>query len=332
MRSRPMRRQSGSSGGTIVVEAKGTPSVCCVADPPVTGIDLDASAVFANGNDSNGGGGPISLLSYQAGITGGAPGVLMSNGDNNPNRDGTVTLEACIDPVSYTGTVIGIRINITRPSCTGAPTFPAYVVFDRSGVWTYCSQSTISGMKFKDLAPFGQKDATDPPLSGWTINLYQSPDFVVPFATTTTNGSGNYSFTVQPGLYRVCEVPQPELGYVQTFPTTGPDCPAGGTPPTVTKGYDVDLTGTCCDGTDITGKDFGNRLAFTPPNKSGQKFEDLNGNGLKDSGEELAGLSGWTIQLRQGARWSRTSRPPSRTAVTPSRSTRRGPTRSVRCC
>src|SRR6266699_1179728 len=52
--------------------------------------------------------------------------------------------------------------------------------------------------------------------------------------------------------------------------------------------YTVSVT----SGTTSTGRDFGN---FQAGSISGLKYNDLNGNGVKDAGEP--GLSGWRIRL-----------------------------------
>jgi hypothetical protein len=90
-----------------------------------------------------------------------------------------------------------------------------------------------------------------------------------------TDASGNYSFSVAPGTYTVSEVLQ--AGWFQSYP----DIPGDGD-------WDVTLT----SGQNDTGNDFGNYRNAT---KTGQKFHDLDGDGVKDAGE--GGLSGWTINL-----------------------------------
>jgi protocatechuate 3,4-dioxygenase beta subunit len=136
---------------------------------------------------------------------------------------------------------------------------------------------TISGMKFEDLNGNGVKDAGDNGLPGWTIQLDRDANGSVD-ATATTDANGNYSFTnVGPGTYRVREVLQP--GWLQT--TANP----------------ADIT--AVSGTNVNNIDFGN---FELIAISGMKFEDLNGNGVKDAGDN--GLQGWTIQLDQDANGS----------------------------
>jgi uncharacterized repeat protein (TIGR01451 family) len=136
--------------------------------------------------------------------------------------------------------------------------------------------NSISGMKFNDLNGNGIKDAGEPGLQGWIIKLEQPLGTPIWAATTAVDGS--YSFTdLSPGTYYVSEVAQ--SGWIQTFPTSP-------------NYYTVTIT----EGniTLIILKDFGNYQ-----NKysiSGMKFNDINGNGVKDAGEP--GLRNWKIELR----------------------------------
>jgi hypothetical protein len=100
----------------------------------------------------------------------------------------------------------------------------------------------------------------------------------------TTDANGNYSFSTRPGNYTACEtVP---AGYTQSFPTSGPSC--SGHSGASGIGYAVTLTS---GGTDA-GNDFGN---FRNGTKSGTKFEDVNGNGIRDTTEP--GVAGVQIHL-----------------------------------
>ncbi|MEQ9016120.1 MAG: SdrD B-like domain-containing protein, partial [Marinovum algicola] len=130
---------------------------------------------------------------------------------------------------------------------------------------------SISGQKFEDTDGDGVKDAGEAGLAGWTIFIDSDNDGVKDAGetSTTTDGNGNYSFTdLTAGTYTIREVQQ--TGWQQT--TTNPSA--------------INIT----SGTDTTGVDFGN---FELGSISGQKFEDTDGDGVKDAGE--AGLAGWTI-------------------------------------
>src|SRR6185436_13997571 len=128
-------------------------------------------------------------------------------------------------------------------------------------------QITISGTKYTDITGDGLGDG-DTPLAGVTINLFKDGG-VNPVATTTTDASGNYSFSnLGPGTYTVVE--QVPSGYVQTV---------GG------SGYTVAAN----SGVNSSENNFGN---FQYASIHGYKFNDANGNG-SDNGEQR--LNGWTI-------------------------------------
>jgi hypothetical protein len=132
----------------------------------------------------------------------------------------------------------------------------------------------IRGQKFQDDNGDGTKNGADAGLSGWTIQLDKDANGTVD-ATTVTDVNGNFSFTgLTAGIYRVREVNQ--VGWIQT--TVNPN--------------DV----TVVSGTNSTGNNFGN---FELGAIRGMKFNDLDGDGVKDPGD--VGLLGWTIQLDQDA-------------------------------
>ncbi|MBS4028761.1 MAG: T9SS type A sorting domain-containing protein [Ignavibacteriales bacterium] len=128
---------------------------------------------------------------------------------------------------------------------------------------------TISGKKFNDVNANGAFDDGEPGLSGWTIQLSG-----VATASTTTDGSGNYSFTgLSQGEYTIGEVTQ--VGWVQTTP---------GLPGTYTR--------TVNSGTNSTSNDFGN---IQLGSIAGSVFGDVDGDTIKDGGEN--GLSGWKVKI-----------------------------------
>jgi len=128
----------------------------------------------------------------------------------------------------------------------------------------------ISGQKFNDQNGNGARDGTEPALPGWTISL-TGPDGKE--ATASTGPDGLYRFdNLTAGSYAVSEVAQP--GWVQTAPQSG--------------NRSVTISGE-----DVSGQDFGNEIQTYAI--SGQKFNDQNGNGVREGDEP--GLSGWTIKL-----------------------------------
>jgi len=131
---------------------------------------------------------------------------------------------------------------------------------------------SISGMKFDDIDGNGLQDEGEDGLDGWNIELVDANTGQV-VDTETTSAGGLYSFTgVLPGDYELREVLR--FGWGQTYPQAG----------------DYQLT--LLSGADIVDRDFGNARLVSV---SGQKFADLNSNGVRDSGE--LGLDGWTIEL-----------------------------------
>jgi len=134
---------------------------------------------------------------------------------------------------------------------------------------------SLGGEVFNDINGSGAKVTSDSGLQGWTVELLNQTGALL--ASTTTDGNGHYTFAgVGPGTFTIEEVRQG--GWTQTFPS------ASGTH-TVTVGTDNGVS-----------LDFGN---FQLATLIGQAFNDLNGNGAKDAGD--TGLSGWTIQLLNGA-------------------------------
>jgi hypothetical protein len=150
--------------------------------------------------------------------------------------------------------------------------------------------ATKSGVKFEDLDGDGVKDAGEPLLAGWEIHLFGTDGSgAAVHEVDTTDASGEYSFSVRPGNYTVCEVLQ--AGWTQSVPSIGADCTGhtdGGTITPGPVGYSITLTSGEVD----SNNDFGN---FQNATKSGVKFEDLDGDGVKDAGEPL--LAGWEIHL-----------------------------------
>lgn len=139
------------------------------------------------------------------------------------------------------------------------------------------AKGIISGVKFNDLNGNGVKDASEPGLSGWEIDLDFQNDGTID-AKTTTDASGNYSFTrLTDGTYKLSEVQK--VGWQQTFPLDSSLNP---------RSHVVQITGEL----PVPNVDFGN---FQLLSISGFKFKDDNGNGKQDAGE--GPLSGVTINL-----------------------------------
>jgi hypothetical protein len=96
--------------------------------------------------------------------------------------------------------------NLTTSTCSGV-----VVVAGQTASCSFVdtAQSSISGMKYEDKNRNGRMDPGEGGLSGWVIKLIlenENEDSEVVIATTTTDGSGNYTFSnVAPGTYEVRE-------------------------------------------------------------------------------------------------------------------------------
>ena len=103
--------------------------------------------------------------------------------------------------------------------------------------------------------------------------------------SATTDASGKYSLSLAAGSYVIVETTKGHPGWTQSYPTN--DVLAAGVTNVGHGGYPITLT----SGQNLTGNDFGSyRYATT----SGVKFNDLNANGKRDSGDP--GLAGWQIR------------------------------------
>ena len=83
---------------------------------------------------------------------------------------------------------------------------------------------TKSGTKFNDLNANGAFDPGEPGIENWTIYAYNAGGLV---DQTTTDASGDYSFTLDADTYTFCE--ELQGGWMQSFPTSGADCGSSGT-------------------------------------------------------------------------------------------------------
>jgi VCBS repeat-containing protein len=128
----------------------------------------------------------------------------------------------------------------------------------------------ISGQKFNDLDGDGIQDAGEEGLAGVTLFVDRNGNNELDAGeiSTVTDADGRYSFTgLTYGTVRIGEVATP--GWART------------TPPASMR---------VISGFDETGVAIGNVRTVSI---SGLKFEDLNGNGVRDAGE--GGVAGWTI-------------------------------------
>ena len=229
----------------------------------------------------------------------GSPGVVVSATDGNgisatavSGPDGTWSicglpetqyLVAEATPTGYRQTAPSATIQISR--------YLASVATDSGGTFTvtFCNESfsnlvfgnaalpgSISGTKFNDVNGNGLLDSGESGVAGVTINLFGGDAATAtPIATATTDASGAFSFgNLAAGTYSLTEtLPS---GYRQTVP-----------------GGDGVLVVALSPGQSLTDALFGNQLATGTI--TGTKFEDVNGNGVRDAGE--GGLAGVTIRI-----------------------------------
>ncbi|MDD5715251.1 MAG: SdrD B-like domain-containing protein [Patescibacteria group bacterium] len=171
--------------------------------------------------------------------------------------------------------------SINNDACTNQCTFPT---------------GSITGTKYEDINASGDRDTigdtsnTEPGLSGWNIYLYQGEGPSI--ANTTTDAKGDYEFLgLTPGEYRVCEDNKPDWHHTDPGMNDNP-CKTV----TVTAGQAVTAN-------------FGN---FHDAWIEGYKYEDANGNGQYDDGEQY--INGWPIRLyrleqnkKGGTSWDNTA-------------------------
>jgi hypothetical protein len=217
---------------------------------------------------------------------------LFKDTNNNSTLDtgdaeiaSQVTGTAPAAPGTYSFTNVGSGLHFVREdqqeefSQTAGPAF--YPINPASGTnitdlnFGNFQLGKIGGIKFNDRNKDGKQDAGEPVLAGWTIYLDANNNGLQEPTETSavTDVAGKYQFTNLPAAtYNVREVQQ--AGWRQTAPA------APGA-----------LTVTLTSGLDSQNNNFGN--FFESSTISGQKFNDLNQNKIKDAGE--VGLQNWQI-------------------------------------
>ena len=133
-----------------------------------------------------------------------------------------------------------------------------------------------SGIKCKDMKADGSCDG-DPRLAGWTINVMGTTGMNKLYQdSTVTNAAGEYKFMLPPGKYDVYETCPASGDWYQSLPK-----PAGYT---CGDGKYADIVIKSDDGPDKhKDNDFGN---FQSVHIIAKKFNDLDGDGEKDIGEQ----------------------------------------------
>jgi hypothetical protein len=133
----------------------------------------------------------------------------------------------------------------------------------------------IIGQKFNDRNRNHARDEGEEIVAGFSIRLLKqgSGGNFNNYRKTVTDSLGYYQFlNIPEGNYKVYEIPK--VGWFQSYPETEYALTLPGGP------YDT--------------LDFGN-YEIVPGTIGGVNFNDLNGNGVKEEGEN--GLSGWTMMV-----------------------------------
>ncbi len=149
----------------------------------------------------------------------------------------------------------------------------------------YTTRVMIGDFVWNDANANGQQDSGETGISGVMVTAFNAANDTIT-ATTTTNSSGAYSFTLMPGSYYV--VFDKPAGYNSTLADNGADATDSDANATTGKTGNVTLTG----GQSNLTLDAG----FYQPVAIGDfVWNDVNANGQQDSGE--TGVNGVTVTL-----------------------------------
>ncbi|WP_432377511.1 SdrD B-like domain-containing protein [Duganella sp. P38] len=144
--------------------------------------------------------------------------------------------------------------------------------------------ATIGDRVWEDSNHNGVQDAGEAGIAGVTVNLLDASGNQV--GTTTTDASGNYHFSVDPGTYSVAVVAP--AGYLATTPATGADTAADS---------DIDANGHTAAIT-VGAGEVNNTIdagLYRTASLGDRVWIDSNKNGVQDAGE--AGMAGVKVTL-----------------------------------
>jgi uncharacterized repeat protein (TIGR01451 family) len=276
------------------------PATVDVTVPPpyqqTVGTDPDTITVNPGANDAgiDGyvrpaliGGAVYDDLNGDGAQDGGEPGisgvvVSLSNGLTT-TTDATGAYTFTVNPGTYTvteSTPAGYISTGSEPGTVGSTvvdddTIAVTVLSNQSSLendFLDALPATIVGAVYDDLNGDGAFDAGDTGIPGVLVTLSNG-------MTTTTDATGAYTFTVNPGSYSILETDP--AGYISTGDVDGANDNAIG----------VTLT----SGEVVTNRDF---FDTQFQGIAGGVYEDLNANGVQDPGEP--GIPGVLITLSNG--------------------------------
>jgi hypothetical protein len=222
---------------------------------------------------------------------------LNNNGVKDPGERGVKDwLITATGPVTFTTrTAVRGRYTFTLPlgtyTVTEAPKAGWTQTYPPSGSWTinlatpdtvvdsvhfgnWAQAGFINGMKFNDINRSSAFDGGDTALPEWKIVVSDTNGTMVDYDFTDSLGA--YSLYIfQPGKYIVHEAER--QGWVQSYPAEG--------------SYTVNMPILATS----NGNNFGNYRDDSANTVMGQKFDDVNRDGIKDPHE--SGISGFVIKL-----------------------------------
>lgn len=236
-------------------------------DPVAIGDKVHFTAAGADDPD----GSVVQVSFYRE--SNGTPGLQTGSGGDTLVALDVSPLDGFSADVSTKGLAAGTYTYYAQATDDGGATGTA--VSTTNTAKAASSTTAIRGTIYHDLDGDGARDADEPGLSGWVVFLDVNGNGGLDRAepSTKTDAAGAYAFTgLAAGNYLVREVVP--KGFQRTSPKQG------------------SILATVTAGAEVNGRDFGN---FRYASIAGKRFNDLNGNGVRDSGE--AGFTGLVVYL-----------------------------------
>ncbi len=246
-------------------------------------------------NDLNGNGvrdsGEPGLPAWQFTIRNSGGAAVVQGSTNTQGRAiGDYCTDADLPPGNYSA------VETPQPGWTStdpggtAPAKPVTVIAGQTALVAFGNKvppppqpGGICLTKYNDLNGDGAQNSGEPELANWQFTIRNAANVIV--AQGVTNAVGEFcsgaKLTLPPGVYSVTETLQP--GWTSTDP--------GGASPSKTATVTSNIMAQLL---------FGNRQNPPPPGRIClSKYNDLNGNGTRDTGEP--GLAGWQFTIRNAA-------------------------------